>query len=43
LLDRIDIQLEVPAVKYKELSQTPSSEDSGAIRSRVNHARAVQL
>lgn len=43
LLDRIDIQIEVPAVKYKELSQQLASEDSSAIRRRVNHARAVQL
>jgi len=43
LLDRIDIQIEVPAVKYKELSQHVASEHSGAIRTRVNQARAVQL
>jgi magnesium chelatase family protein len=43
LLDRIDIQIEVPAVKYKELSQQTASEDSAAIRTRVNQARAVQL
>ena len=43
LLDRIDIQIEVPAVKYKELSQRAPSEDSAAIRQRVNQARAGQL
>jgi magnesium chelatase family protein len=43
LLDRIDIQIEVPAVKYKELSQQLTSEDSAAIRVRVNRAREVQL
>lgn len=43
LLDRIDIQIEVPAVKYKELSQPVMSEDSAAIRTRVNQARARQL
>ncbi|MBI3304443.1 MAG: YifB family Mg chelatase-like AAA ATPase [Deltaproteobacteria bacterium] len=43
LLDRIDIQIEVPAVKYKELSQQLTSEDSAAIRIRVNQARKVQL
>src|SRR5947209_7240477 len=32
LLDRIDIQIEVPAVKYKELSQQFTSEDSAVIR-----------
>ena len=43
LLDRIDIQIEVPAVKYKELSQHTPSEDSAAIRVRVNRARESQL
>jgi len=43
LLDRIDIQIEVPAVKYKELSHRDSGEDSTEIRSRVNTAREVQL
>jgi magnesium chelatase family protein len=43
LLDRIDIQIEVPAVKYKELSRQSVSEDSAAIRARVNRARGVQL
>lgn len=43
LLDRIDIQLEVPAVKYKELSHHVPGEPSAAIRARVNQARAVQL
>jgi magnesium chelatase family protein len=43
LLDRIDIQIEVPAVKYKELSQHTAGEDSGAIRARVNRAREIQL
>ncbi|MGH7960761.1 MAG: ATP-binding protein [Candidatus Binatia bacterium] len=43
LLDRIDIQIEVPAVKYKELSQQTTSENSAAICTRVNQAREVQL
>jgi len=43
LLDRIDIQIEVPAVKYKELSQHLTSEGSATIRVRVNRAREVQL
>ncbi len=42
LLDRIDIQIEVPAVKYKELSGEPTGEPSKAIRERVNRARRVQ-
>jgi len=43
LLDRIDIQIEVPAVKYKELSHREAGEDSATIRTRVNQAREVQL
>jgi len=43
LLDRIDIQIEVPAVKYKELSHREAGEDSAAIRKRVNQARTFQL
>lgn len=43
LLDRIDIQVEVPPVRYKELADRKSSESSGAIRERVAHAREIQL
>ncbi len=43
LLDRIDIQVEVPAVKYKELSDKVTGEDSATIRTRVNQAREIQL
>jgi magnesium chelatase family protein len=43
LLDRIDIQVEVPAVKYKELADRTTGESSLAIRERVDHARRVQL
>ena len=43
LLDRIDIQIEVPAVKYKELSQHTPGEDSATIRTRANRAREGQL
>ncbi len=35
LLDRIDIHIEVPAVKYKELSSESKSETSQDIRERV--------
>ncbi len=38
LLDRIDIQIEVPSVKYKELRSTALSEDSGSVRARVMEA-----
>ncbi len=43
LLDRIDIQIEVPAVLYKELASETCSETSEDIRKRVMKARAVQL
>ncbi len=42
LLDRIDIHVEVPAVKYAELSSKKSGEPSSAVRSRVKKAREVQ-
>ena len=42
LLDRIDIHIEVPAVKYKELSATAKSEASSEIRKRVINARNIQ-
>ncbi len=40
LLDRIDIHLEVPAVKYRALSDQGSGEPSEPIRERVDRARA---
>jgi magnesium chelatase family protein len=43
LLDRIDIHIEVPAVKYKELSSDNKSETSAEIRKRVIDARKIQL
>ncbi|MCK9211856.1 MAG: YifB family Mg chelatase-like AAA ATPase [Ignavibacteriaceae bacterium] len=43
LLDRIDIHIEVPAVKYRELSSTQNGECSKEIRDRVIAARDVQL
>jgi magnesium chelatase family protein len=42
LLDRIDIHIEVPAVRYKELASETSGENSATIRHRVAKARAVQ-
>lgn len=42
LLDRIDIHVEVPAVKFGELSSAPSGEASATIRERVVAARKVQ-
>ncbi len=43
LLDRIDIHIEVPAVKYKELRAPSSAEDSASVRQRVIAARDRQL
>jgi magnesium chelatase family protein len=42
LLDRIDLQVEVPAVPYQELSGTEEPEPSRVIRERVRAARARQ-
>jgi magnesium chelatase family protein len=42
LLDRMDIHIEVPAVKYKELRGESSAEDSAAVRERVVRARVRQ-
>ncbi len=43
LLDRIDIHVEVPALKYKELSGGGSGETSETIRERVSRARKIQM
>lgn len=43
LLDRIDIHIEVPPVKYKELASDHRSESSQLIRDRVLRAREIQL
>lgn len=43
LLDRIDIHIDVPAVKYKELRGGSAPEDSNQIRQRVLRAREIQL
>ena len=42
LLDRIDLQIEVVPVPFKELSTKTTSEKSSAIRERVIKARKVQ-
>jgi magnesium chelatase family protein len=44
LLDRIDIHVDVPAVRFKELADkgAPEGEDSASIRARVLAARARQ-
>ncbi len=43
LMDRIDLHIEVPALKEDELMQASASENSKTIRSRVEKARAMQL
>ncbi|MBQ9744735.1 MAG: YifB family Mg chelatase-like AAA ATPase [Clostridia bacterium] len=43
LLDRIDIQIEVPSLSYGELSQKEKAEPSSAIRERVNKARQIAM
>lgn len=43
LLDRIDMHVEVPAVKFRELTDESSGERSEDIRKRVNAARSVQI
>ncbi|TAN36330.1 MAG: ATP-binding protein [Verrucomicrobia bacterium] len=42
LLDRIDIHVEVPAVRYQELASATRGENSAAIRERVIRARRIQ-
>ncbi len=43
LLDRIDLHIEVPAVKYKELLSKDFGEQSMKIRERVVKAREIQM
>jgi len=42
LLDRIDIQVEVPGLRYQELASKDAGESSDVIRKRVNIARSIQ-
>ena len=43
LMDRIDIHIEVPAVKYRDLASRDAGESSIEIKRRVNRARKIQL
>ncbi|MCX6641613.1 MAG: YifB family Mg chelatase-like AAA ATPase [bacterium] len=43
LMDRIDLHIEVPAVKFEELSSLADGESSESIRQRVQQAREIQL
>ena len=42
LLDRIDLHVEVPAVKYEDLENKEKGESSADIKARVDRARKVQ-
>jgi len=42
LLDRIDLHVEVPQLKYEKLTSEKVSEDSALIRKRVEKAREIQ-
>jgi magnesium chelatase family protein len=43
LMDRIDIHIEVPAVKYRDLASRDPGEPSREIKKRVDEARRIQL
>jgi len=43
LMDRIDIHIEVPAVKYRDLASRDSGESSREIKKRVDASRMTQL
>ncbi len=42
LMDRIDIHIEIPALKFRELDRASGGESSAEIKSRVSCARAIQ-
>jgi len=43
LMDRFDIQMEVPSIRFDELTSQKRPETSREIRERVNRARQIQL
>lgn len=43
LLDRIDIHVDVPKVKFEKLSSDDLAESSEKVRKRVNNARKIQI
>ena len=43
ILDRIDLHIEVPSVKYEQLRAEGESENSATVRERVSLARQIQL
>jgi magnesium chelatase family protein len=42
LLDRIDIHIEVPAIRYREMTGASPVESSARVKERVNRARTIQ-
>ncbi|MBU1906065.1 MAG: YifB family Mg chelatase-like AAA ATPase [Candidatus Omnitrophica bacterium] len=42
LLDRIDIQIELAAIRYRELTETKNAESSKEIKARVERTRSIQ-
>jgi len=42
LMDRIDLHIEVPPIKYEKLAAEKVAEESASIRQRVDSARAIQ-
>lgn len=42
LMDRIDIHIELPPIKYRELAETKEAESSSLIKARVEEARFIQ-
>jgi magnesium chelatase family protein len=42
LLDRIDIHVEVPSVRYRDLTAKETGETSAAIKARIEQARDIQ-
>jgi magnesium chelatase family protein len=43
ILDRIDLHIDVPAVRYRDLQAPQSGDSSATIRERVMRARGIQL
>ncbi|MHC1726044.1 MAG: YifB family Mg chelatase-like AAA ATPase [Syntrophobacteraceae bacterium] len=43
ILDRIDLHIEVPSVKFEQLRAEGEAEKSSAVRERVSRAREIQL
>src|SRR5512137_2439172 len=43
LMDRIDIHIEVPAVKYRDLASRETGESSREIKNRIDSARRIQI